>query len=920
MRLLLIVLVLCSALYGSLKDKSAIVYYGNDISYPMVGIHDYIITQPYSIDPYTPGFRLYKDKVYVYVSIGEIDKNIPQYRHIKKKWIKAYNKAWKSDILDITNKEYREFIFKYFIEPLRKKGVQNFFFDTLDSYQMYAKTPSQRHRCENALAGFINEFHRRYPQSKLIVNRGFEIIDRIHDSIEAVLFESYAYGLKGEKLDYASVTEEDRKWLDIQIEKIKKYGKDIIVVDYLPLTRLDIEAPKLVERLRLKGLIPYVSVKSLDIYGYSTKNALKREVLTIISEERLDRILLEAHQYGGTVLEYMGYKQVFYDISTKPLPSTKELRRYAGVIIWLQDYYRNKKRFVKWLNSLRRGGIKFCFVNNFGIELKKNELASLGIVVTKKNKLRKKLLYQAPMMGYEINPPLFTGGDQIALDTSDAVPLLMYKNIDDTVSIPAALTPWGGYIVNEAYMLNVENENIWVTDPFSFFRRALNLQPLIVPDPTTQNGSRLLFTHIDGDGFFSRVEGKKERFAAEEIYEKILKPYKIPHSVSVIGSEIDPKGLYPQYAQDAKRITKEIFSLPNVEPATHTYTHTFFWGKITKDGDLDPRYRLKPKGYHFSLYNELKAPLEYIDTHFLDANSTKKARSVFWSGDCSPRLNALSFVYKNNILNINGGDTTIIKTAPWLSRIAPFGLQRSGFTQVYTGQQNENVFTNDWLGPFWGFKRVTQTFELTDSPRRFKPIDVYYHLYSGSKDASLKALQYVFNYALSQKRIFPIYTTEYIPKVQNLYEISIAKEKNKWLVSGMQHLKTIRVDKANFTPSLEHNPGIVGYMHHNDDLYIALDNDTNISSYILDFSKYKTDRNATPPYVISANGYLKRTYDDNTTRFFFSGYVNQKVELYYDSKCQATFSHLPIVAEHKGTIHRFVFPVNKIDISIRCAR
>ena len=37
-----------------------------------------------------------------------------------------------------------------------------------------------------------------------------------------------------------------------------------------------------------------------------------------------------------------------------------------------------------------------------------------------------------------------------------------------------------------------------------------------------------------------------------------------------------------------------MFSLPNVEGATHTFTHPFFWAKIKND-NLDPQYRLKVK-------------------------------------------------------------------------------------------------------------------------------------------------------------------------------------------------------------------------------------------------------------------------------------------------------------------------------------
>ena len=52
---------------------------------------------------------------------------------------------------------------------------------------------------------------------------------------------------------------------------------------------------------------------------------------------------------------------------------------------------------------------------------------------------------------------------------------------------------------------------------------------------------------------------------------------------------------------------------------------------------------------------------------------------------------------------------------------------------------NENVYTNDWTGPFYGFRDVIDTFRMTGEPRRLKPINLYYHTYSASKVAALKA-------------------------------------------------------------------------------------------------------------------------------------------------------------------------------------
>jgi len=136
-KIFLFLFILIGSLFASVEDKSAIVYYGDDLSYPLVGIHDYIIVQPKHTNTATHGFSLYKKNIYAYVSIGEVETNSNISNDINKSWIVAQNKAWESDDLDINNKEYQEFIFKRQIEPLIKKGFENFFFDTLDYYYFY---------------------------------------------------------------------------------------------------------------------------------------------------------------------------------------------------------------------------------------------------------------------------------------------------------------------------------------------------------------------------------------------------------------------------------------------------------------------------------------------------------------------------------------------------------------------------------------------------------------------------------------------------------------------------------------------------------------------------------------------------------------------------------------------------------------
>jgi hypothetical protein len=910
-KLALVAVLYSTSLLASLSDKSAIVYYGNNISYSMVGIHDYIIVQPEHIDTSRHGFSLYKDKMYAYISIGEIDETIKEFKDVDKSWIVATNKNWKSKVLDIKNREYQEFIFKSLIEPRIKEGFNNFFFDTLDSYNIYSKSAKEKKASQKELAHFINEFHKRYPKAKLILNRGFEVLDRVHNSINAVLFESYYKGLGGDKLSYKDVTQKDREWLDTKIAKIKSYHIDVISVEYLHENELSFKAKDIVKKLKVKGIIPYVSNRDLTQYGESSKNAIKREILTLIDEHRLDRTLLGAHQYGALELEYMGYIQKLYNIDNG-LPKLEDIKHYRGVVVWLQDSYKDQNALIKWVEDVIKLKIKVVFANNFGGLMSHLDLLKrLSVNVKFKVLKRTGIEVKDSMVGYEIEPSFSVSKYRVKAKNI-VKPLLTYRLENGKKSTLSAITSWGGFALEEGFMVEIKKDNLWVIDPFKFFQEALRLEPLVVPDVTTENGKRLLFTHVDGDGIMNGVEGiGGAKYSGEVIYRDILKKYPIPHSISVIGAEIDKNGLYPKISSKLTNIAKGFYALPNVEAATHTFTHPFYWSAIDENGSLPLKYRLKVKNYNFSIDREIRQSLVEINRDLIKRKKSL-AKTVFWSGDCAPRVNALSFVYKNKILNINGGDTTITKLHPWLTNIAPLGLERGGYYQVYTGAQNENVFTNDWLGPFWGFKRVVQTFKMTDSPRRFKPIDIYYHLYSGSKKASLKALTYVFDWAIKQDTM-PIYTSEYIPKVMDFYEVSMANDGDRWLVDGMRDLKTLRVEKSKEMVSLKDSATVLGVKHFENHTYVSLDNH---QKHIFKLS----DKEESGSYLVSANAAV-REYSKNgkNRKYKLQGEVPLKVTLHLAKGCRVNAS--PIATSTKRGSDGYLLQYDrskKATISILC--
>ncbi|SFV53539.1 Extracellular Matrix protein PelA [hydrothermal vent metagenome] len=839
-KIFIFLFIITTTLFASLSDKSAIFYYGKDISYPMVGIHDYIVVDPKNINTLRHGFSLYKHKIYARIT----GKNL---KEIKKALYNA-----------------------------QKKGFENFFFDIF--FLKKTKKISQ----------FLQYFSSQYPQSKIMILARKKLLQKVSSFIDVIVVESF---------------------LEKNIDDLKLYNLDIIDIEYTNISDIE-DINEYIKKIQKKGMIPYITDIDYSIYGKSSKNAIKREILTLVNETHIDRILLASHKYGALPLEYMGYIQKLYNIS-KGLPNPKKLQQYAGVIVWIDEYYKDSQKFLDWLQEVKKQKIKIVFINNFGTEVDNIWLKQFDIDISYINgniKNTKKIIQQSDMIGFEAEPSLNTSN--LYMMPNHAKPLYIYEDANKQRTIPAAITKWGGYAMYEAVLTQFNGQNVWVMNPFLFFQKSLRLQSLLVPDPTTENGKRLLFSHVDGDGLANYVEFSPRLVSGEIIYNNILSQYKIPISVSVIGAEINKNGPYPKFFKRLEKIIKKSYKLSNVEGATHTFSRPFFWGKIVND-TLSPNYRLKVKNYKFSLKRELFTTLQNINQKYMPKNKPK-AKMVFWSGDCAPRVNALEFIYKHHILNINGGNTSINNMNPWLTNIAPFGLQRDGYIQIYAGAQDENVFTNNWFGPFWGFKRVVQTFQLTNSPRRFKPIDIHYHFYSGSKLASLNALKYVYNWAIKQD-VMPVYTSAYIPKVMDYYDVSMAREGNVWLIDGMRDLRTLRIEKKNALINLQNSKTVLGVKHFENHTYISLDQH---QRHIIDTTPLSDKKEA---YLISANGRLLG-YKNNGKKkeYSFKGEVDLKLSFYLPKNCIMRSNPRMFKQKHQKEDITLLYKTKKANVRIMC--
>lgn len=790
---------------------------------PLDELHafDLVVFDPdQKVDP--AKFRTPNSEAAAYVSVGELDPQRAYSRQVPKAWLLGKNPDWNTRVLDQANPAWRQFFLDEVVAPLWRKGYRAFFLDTLDSYQLAAKTPKARAGQVAGLVALIQAFKARYPDARLILNRGFELLPEVHDLVYAVAAESLFEGWDPKNKRYRSVNAADRQWLLAQLRKVQNFGLPVIVIDYVPPVKRAL-ARQTARRIQDLGFIPWVADKDLASLGVGAVEVMPRKVLGLYDgSEAWDPSRTNIHRYAAMPLNYLGYTLELHDLRD-PLPAGILAGRYAGVLLWPNSDQAGRKQGLQaWLLRQIQQGMRVAVMDSFGFPLDESILGELGLEMPAMPAQDSALhiVRQDAMIGFEGQPLLDRHGF-MPLRLRDGQVLLRVENAQGIGADVAGLTAWGGYALYPYALMSLPGGDArWVIDPFRFLRAALALPDMPVPDVTTENGRRLMLAHIDGDGFASKAEWYQGPFSGEVIRQQILEKYRIPTTVSVIQGEVAPNGAYPKLSPQLIPVARRIFALPWVEIASHSFSHPFKWQMLEQgEAAAGEHFNLNIPGYRFDINKEVAGSIQYINRTL--APPGKSCKVFLWTGNCTPDAHSIAMTYQAKVGNMNGGDTIITQAANSLTGVSPLGIDKGGWFQVYAPNQNENVYTNLWTGPFYGFERVIQTYEMTDSPRRLKPIDVYYHFYSGTKKASLGALDKVYRWALGQA-VLNVYASEYVDKVLDFNRSVVARDGDAWLIRNQGDLRQMRLPKSAGFPDIAGSENVTGFNTHGEDDYIHL--------------------------------------------------------------------------------------------------
>ncbi len=789
--------------------------------------------------------------VLAYLSVGEVAGDAPYRAEVTRRGLPlaGRNDVWKSDLIDLADPSWAEFLVDELAANAARRGFDGFFLDTLDSIELIAPRDAARQAAlRRGLVATIKRLRTAFPQKRIVVNRGFGAFAELQDSIDGVLVESVFATHDFATKTNRPVAAADTTALLAELQKITAAGRAVYVLDYAdPAPTAASQAMAVAEKIRVLGYHAFVSTPALDGAALAPLRPVARRICSFfgnLSTVQTDVVKWPAESFTAQrlqlPLEWLGYEVDYFKLqSAADLPALGS--EYHGIILprgW-QFPEAVEEAVVDWLIAQRQAGRKIIILGSVPFrdpEQRTRFIAAFGLNGSGVGAIR-----PPTMETITKDPAFFDHEVKLPIEPVAYIPLRAppdARRLLTLRAVPAKGPPvtfdpiftcdWGGMAMDPfVFFRRADFREFWRIDPFAFLALALGEYAAPAPDTTTRDGRRMLMSHVDGDGFSNFSSVTPGQRSAEILRDRILKKYPLPITVSIIEAELRAL-IRTQRAADSavlEEIARGIFALPNIELASHSFSHPFFWAEGDRTAQFyDDQYLdLKVPYTTLDLEREITGSVRYINETL--APPGRQVRVFLWSGNCRPPPEAIAIARRLGIENINGGDTIISPRHQTLTAVAPRGVPWGDELQIFAPNQNENVYTNNWRGPRFGtFSQVIDTFDLTEKPRRLKPVNIYYHFYSADYPASLRALETIHDWAMAQS-LHAVTLSHYARIVRDARNTTVfTAGAGRWLIVNQGDSRTVRLPAALAARiSLERSPGVTGWTTEGDQAFVHTD-------------------------------------------------------------------------------------------------
>jgi hypothetical protein len=503
-------------------------YYGQSLPRELAVVYEQVVVQPeHAGNP--EQIRAWGAEPVAYLSVGEAAPS--QAKSLQQPWILTQNAAWGSLVMDLTQADYRAYLLERY-EALWARGYHRFFLDTLDSYQLAAKTDDARAKQRRGLVQFLQAMKARHAQVQILVNRGFELLPEIASLVKGVVAESLFDRWDAGAKQYVRVPAEDREWLLARLrEAHDKFGLPVIVIDYRPPTERD-AARETAKKILQLGFEPWVGNGDLSNIGVGRYEVLPRRVL-LLTDTPIKTAANGPLSLLAPVLEYLGYVPELRSVNAGLSRDVSD-GRYAGVITWFEGSS-VPAGYAAWMLEQVRAGTRFAVFGALGFDPTSPEARELGFALAHDRAAVQagSIVSRDALIGFETEPPLHpVSGSGLVLEGDSVARHLRALDQAGHACDAIATAAWGGVATSHVFgMRGLHGERAWALDPFAFLTKALRLPVMPVPDVTTENGRRLALFVIEtqGAGDRARLRGRPAIWTV--LRDEVLAPYGWPHAL-----------------------------------------------------------------------------------------------------------------------------------------------------------------------------------------------------------------------------------------------------------------------------------------------------------------------------------------------------------------------------------------------------
>ncbi len=205
---------------------------------------------------------------YGYVSVGEIERTRRHFAEAAAAGLLLdANPNWPdSRYVDLRRPEWQALLLDRILPSVLDQGFDGVFLDTLDDAGfLETRDPMHCAGMTQAAAHLVQAMHQRFPEAKLVLNRGYEIQPLVCNALDSVLAESIYGGYDFARKRCRTQIPADVRWQLDRLADLRRRAPDvrIFTVDYWDPHDFAGQR-RIYAQQRRNGFIPYVATVDLQ--------------------------------------------------------------------------------------------------------------------------------------------------------------------------------------------------------------------------------------------------------------------------------------------------------------------------------------------------------------------------------------------------------------------------------------------------------------------------------------------------------------------------------------------------------------------------------------------------------------------------------------------------------------------------------